>query len=81
MSKQVFTGLANSTSYSQSTVEPLFQEMRNNMKAWLNDFNLHAGNEEKLMDLLEKFFQICEIHGLFLLAKKCVFLTSKGIPQ
>ena len=45
------------------------------MNAWLDDFNLHAGNEEKLMDLLERFFQICQMHGLFLSAKKCVFFS------
>ena len=75
VSKRVLPGLANAASYFRSTVEPLFQEMRNNMKAWLDDFNLHVGNEEKLMDLLEKFFQICEKHGLFLSAKKCVFFS------
>ena len=63
VSKRVLLGLANATSYFQSTVEPLFQEMRNNMKTYLDDFNLHARNEEKLIDLLERFFQICQKHG------------------
>ena len=49
VSKWVLPGLENATSYFQSAVESLFQEMRNNIKAWLDDFNLHAGNEEKLM--------------------------------
>ena len=59
MSKRVLPELANATSYFESTAEPLFQEMRSKMKAWLDDFNLHAGNEEKMMGLLERFFQIC----------------------
>ena len=76
VSKRVLPGLANATSYFQSTVEPLFQELRKNMKAWLDDFNLHAGSEDELHDLLEKFFQICGKYGLFLSAKKCVFFAK-----
>ena len=68
--------LPDATSYFQSTVEPLFQEMRNKMKTWLDEFNLHAGNEEKLVDLLERFFQICQKHCLFLSAKKPVIFRE-----
>ena len=76
VSKRVLQGLAIAGSYFQSTVEPLFQEMRNNMKAWLDDLKLHAGNEEKLLDLLERFFQICHEHCLFLPGKKSIFFRE-----
>ena len=48
-------------------------ETASNMKAWLDDFNLHATNEEQLLLILERFFEICENYGLFLSAKKCIF--------
>ena len=76
VSKRVLPGLANATSYFQSTIEPLFQELRANMKAWLDDFNLHATNEEQLLLILERFFEICENYGLFLSAKKCIFFAT-----
>ena len=74
VSKRVLPGLANATSYFQSTIEPLFLELRANMKAWLDDFNLHATNEEQLLLILERFSEMCENYGLFLSAKKCIFL-------
>jgi len=56
-SKRVLPGLANATSYFQSTVEPLFAELRDHLKAWLDDFNLHAKTEIDLLSHLEIFFQ------------------------
>ena len=72
-SKRVLPGLANATSYFQSTVEPRFAEMRSNLKAWLDDFNLHTKSEAHLLSLLDRFFTICSKHGLFLSAIKSVF--------
>ena len=70
-------GLTNATSYFQSTVEPLFQELRSSMKAWLDDFNLHSKTETELLHLLERFFDICSTHNLFLSARKCEFFTKR----
>ena len=76
-SKRVLPGLANATAYFQSSVEPLFSELRENMKAWLDDFNLFCGNEEHLLLLLERFFVICCQHGLLLSAKKSVLFARE----
>lgn len=76
-SKRVLPGLANATSYFQSTVEPLFRELRDNMKAWLDDFNLHADSEAKLLHLLERFFQLCAEYNLYLSAQKCVLFARE----
>lgn len=75
-SKRVLPGLANATSYFQSTVEPLFRELRDNMKAWLDDLNLHANSETKLLRLLERFFQLCDEYNMYLSARKCVFFCA-----
>jgi len=47
------------------------------MKAWLDDFNLHAETEAKLLDLLEKFFVICKTKILLLSARKSVLFARE----
>ena len=76
-SKRVLPGLANATAYFQSSVEPLFSELRGNLKAWLDYFSAHALSENDLIAILERFFQICEENGLFLSAIKSVFFFKK----
>lgn len=68
---RVLQELSNSVSYFQRSVEPLFSELRDSMKAWLDEFNLYANNEEKLLDTLEAFLRICNEKVLFISAKKC----------
>ena len=41
-STRVPPGLANANAFFQSSVEPLFRTFRAWLKAWLDDFNLHA---------------------------------------
>ena len=74
-SKRVLPGLANAASYFQSTVESLFSELRTNLKAWLDDFNIHAMGETELLYPLARFFAICAEHRLFFSALKSVFFT------
>lgn len=76
-STRVLQGLKVATAYFQSTVEPLFSELRNNMKAWLDDFNLHANKESELLSYLRRFFAICKEVGLYLSAKKCRFFAKE----
>ena len=76
-SKRVLPGLANATAYFQRTVEPLFSELREHMKAWLDDFNLHATSESELLDYLETFFRICKQHRLYLSALKCRLFSKE----
>ena len=76
-SKRVLPGLANATAYFQGSVEPLFKDIRDNMKAWLDDFNLHTENEKKLLQLLCQFFEVCRQCGLFLSARKCRFYAKE----
>ena len=44
-SKRVLPGMANASAYFQRTVEPLFYTLRASMKAWIDDFNLYAKDE------------------------------------
>ena len=75
-STRVLPGLTNAASHFQSTVEPLFAELRANLKAWIDDFNVHGRDEGHLLSLLERFFAICQESNLFLSATKCVFFTQ-----
>lgn len=75
-STRALLGLTNATSYFQSTVEPLFADLRHNMKAWLDDFNLHAKTEGDLLQHLDRFLQICDHRNLFLSAVKCRFFAQ-----
>lgn len=75
MSKRVLPGLANATSYFQSSVEPLFRNLRGNMKAWLDGFTLHARDENQPLELLDRFFTICQDHNLFLSARRSVLFS------
>ena len=70
-STRVLPGLTNATVHFQSTVEPLFAELRDHLKAWLDDFNLHAKTEDELLSVFKRFLQICQEKNLFLSAKKC----------
>ena len=75
-STRVLPGLANATLYFQSTIEPLFPELRNNLKAWLDDFSIHARCEATPLDDLQTFFRIVSYvlrseKGLYLSARKC----------
>lgn len=76
-STRVLQGLTNAVSYFQSTVEPLFAELRGNMKAWLDDFNLHGKTEVELLSRLCRFFEICQKYNLFLSAKKSNFFARE----
>lgn len=76
-STRVLQGLKNATSYFQSTVEPLFSNLRKHLKAWLDDFNLHGESENELLDYLEEFILTCKKYGLFLSAKKCTFFAKE----
>jgi len=70
ISKRVLPGLANACAYFQSSVEPLFAELRSFFKAWIDDFSLHGKEEEELLDALETFLSICQQKRLWLSARR-----------
>lgn len=76
-STRVLQGLTNVVSYFQSTIESLFAELREWMKAWIDDFNLHTESEHMLLDKIERFLEIGHMHGLFISAKKTQFFAHE----
>lgn len=77
VSTRVLYGLKNASMYFQSTISPLFHKLQTNMKAWIDDFILHAKTEGELLTYVKDFFEICEQYNLRLSAKKCSFYTKK----
>lgn len=75
-SLKVLQGLKNAGPFSQCTIEPLFEALRKNLKAWLDDFMLHAQTEEQLLHRLEEVISICDEHNLFLSAKKSILFDT-----
>lgn len=69
-SKRTLPDLTNATAHFQSTVEPLFQDLLDTIKAWIDDFIIHTKSEEQLLQALERFLQISQKHGLYLPARK-----------
>ena len=78
-STRVLPGLTNATTYFQSSVAPLFKEMRKITEAWLDDFNIHGKDEGEVLELLEKFLSICKERNLFISAKKSHLFTKDVI--
>lgn len=50
--------LMNYTNF-QEKVEQCFAELKDNMKAWIDDLMLHANDEAHLICILRRFFDIC----------------------
>lgn len=42
----------------QYYVELLYAELRNNIKAWLGDFNMFAKTEGELLDVIERLIEL-----------------------
>ena len=52
-------GAKNAGANFQSKIEPLFTNIREHIKAWLDDFVLHCRTEEGLIDTFLQFFINC----------------------
>lgn len=74
-STRVLHGLQNAAAHFQSSAEPLFSELRKNVKVWIDDFNLHAFEEEQLLNVIERFVEIAAEHNLYISVKKSSFFA------
>ncbi len=53
-------GASNSCTNFQANVEPIFSDIREHLKAWLDDFVLHCKSEEQLLRAL----RVCPLHAM-----------------
>ena len=67
-------GAVNSVANFQSKVEPLFHEMRDSLKAWLDDFIVHCVDESTLLKRLRQFFLDLQIAWAVFVSQEMRFL-------
>lgn len=68
---------ANSAANFQEKVEYCFTKIRENFKAWLDNYMLFAKNEDELLQVLPEFFDICREHNhIISLPKSDFFLCD-----
>jgi hypothetical protein len=61
----------------QAITEALVHDIRHPVKIWLDYNMVHVDSEEKLLEVLENFFNTCLQHGLFHHAAKCNLYGTK----
>jgi Reverse transcriptase (RNA-dependent DNA polymerase) len=73
---RVLHGTSNSTQHLQSVLVIMMDDIKSNIKIWLDDCLLHTKTEDDLLATLNFFFKKCREHGLKLHASKCVLFAS-----
>jgi Reverse transcriptase (RNA-dependent DNA polymerase) len=73
---RVLHGTRNATQHLQSVLVVMMDDIKSNIKVWLDDCLLHTKTEEDLLATLNFFFKKCQEHGLKLHAVKCVLFAS-----
>lgn len=76
-STRVIPCLTNAAAHFQSSVEPLFKELRATLKAYIDDFNIFTGDGETLLRVLRRFMEICRENKLLVSAKKSTFFAKE----
>jgi hypothetical protein len=71
----VLHGTRNATKHLQSLLVVMMNDIKSNIKVWLNDCLLHTRTEDDLLATLNFFFKQCQEHGLKLHASKCVLFA------
>jgi Reverse transcriptase (RNA-dependent DNA polymerase) len=75
--KRVLHGTRNAMQHLQSILVVMMDDIKANIKVWLDDCLLHAKNEVDLITTLKFFFEKCAKHGLKLHASKCVLFARQ----
>ena len=77
-STRVMQGGSDSVSYCQSTVQEMFAEqLYHGLLAWLDDLLGYHQDGVGLLGVLASVLAICELRGLKLHPKKCIFLRMR----
>jgi hypothetical protein len=66
----------NDTQHLQSVLVVMMDDIKSNIKVWLDDCLLHTTTEDDLLATLNFFFRQCQEHELKLQASKCVLLAT-----
>jgi RNase H-like domain found in reverse transcriptase len=66
----------NATQNLHSVLAVMMDDIKSNIKVWLDDCLLHTKTEDDLLATLNLFFKQCQEHGLKLHASKCVLFAT-----
>jgi Reverse transcriptase (RNA-dependent DNA polymerase) len=66
----------NATQHLQFVIVVMMDDIKSNIKVWLDDSLLHTKTEDDLRATLNFFFRKCQEHGSYLHASKCVLFAS-----
>jgi Reverse transcriptase (RNA-dependent DNA polymerase) len=73
---RVLHGTRNATQHVQSVLVVMMDDIKSNIKVWLDDCLLHTKTEDDLLAALNFFFKQYREHGLKLHARKCVLFAT-----
>jgi Reverse transcriptase (RNA-dependent DNA polymerase) len=73
---RVLGGTWNATQNLQSVPVVMTDDIKSNIKVWLDDCLLHTKTEDNLLATLNFFIKKCQEHGLKLHASKCVLFAT-----
>jgi RNase H-like domain found in reverse transcriptase len=73
---RVLHGTRDATQHLQSVLFVMMNDIKSDIKVWLNDCLVHTKTEDDLLATLNFFFKQCQKHGLKLHASKCVLIAS-----
>ncbi len=66
-------GGCNSAENFEEKVEQCFLELKDSLKPWLDDFMLYARDEEHLLRILRRFFEVCRTRRVIVSLPKSEF--------
>jgi Reverse transcriptase (RNA-dependent DNA polymerase) len=69
-------GRRNAAQHLQSVLAVMMDDIKSNIKVWLDDCLLHTKTEDDLPATLNFLFKKCQEHGLKLDASKCVLFAT-----
>jgi Reverse transcriptase (RNA-dependent DNA polymerase) len=73
---RVLHGTRNATQHLHSVLVVMMNDIKSNIKVWLDDCLLHTKTEDDLLATLSFFLKKCQEHGLKLHASKFVLLAT-----
>jgi Reverse transcriptase (RNA-dependent DNA polymerase) len=73
---RVLHGTRNATQHLQSVLVVMMDDIKSNIKIWLDDCLLHTKTEDDLLATLNFFVKQCQEHGLKLHASKCALFAT-----
>jgi hypothetical protein len=73
---RVLHGTRDATQHLQSVLVVMMDDIKSNIKLWLDDCLLHTKTEDDLLATLNFFFKKCQEHELKLHSSKCVLFAS-----